>query len=194
MQAGASRYYGAQMGTVVDNVDPRGLHRVKVKIPGIAEPSTDWAFPLTSGGGSRERGGHVAPDVGADVVVWFHQGDPQGACFYACGWWGEPDAEGDQPGGPETPYDAKNAGADAHLIQTMRIGRIIVAVDERPGKEAFRVYDAKGGFSFQVDLEKKQVALEGLAGLLLKSIGQVTIDGLEVVIKGRRVADTSDHV
>lgn len=180
-------------GTVADVQDPRGLHRVRVNIPGIAEP-TDWLFPMTAGGGSAERGGHVVPELGADVCVWFKQGDPQSMGCYACGWWGEPAARPDYPSGPETPVDAKGAGTDAHMVQTMRIGRIVMTVDERPGKEAFKVYDAKGGFSFQVDLETKRVRLEGLTSLTLYSVGQVVLDGLEVVIKGRRVTDTSSPI
>jgi hypothetical protein len=183
--AGLARYYGMLTGTVADNVDPKGLHRVCVLIPGIADPQTDWLFPLTSGGGSPERGGHVVPDIGADVAVWFKQGDPQSMGCYACGWWGEPDA------GAEVPFDAKQAGPSAHLVQTLRIGRIIATVDETPGAESFKLYDALGAFSFQVDLVRKVAHLLGLVGLRLESKGQVDVVGLEVTVKGRRVTDTS---
>lgn len=189
LQDGHACYYGVQMGKVVANEDPKGLHRVQALIPGIAEPSTDWLSPITSGGGSGERGGHVVPDVGAVVCVWFHNGDPNGTGFYACGWWGELDGTG-----AEVPFDAKASGSNAHLVQTLRIGRIIATVDETPGSESFKLYDAQGGFSFSVDLVRKLVRLSGLAGLRLESVGQVEVDGLEVVLKTRRVDDTSSPI
>ena len=40
-------------GSVVDNRDPEGRHRVKIRVPGILEPESDWALPwATIGGGS----------------------------------------------------------------------------------------------------------------------------------------------
>ncbi len=36
--AGEIRHYGMLIGQVVERKDPRGLHRVRVMIPGIAEP------------------------------------------------------------------------------------------------------------------------------------------------------------
>lgn len=185
---GDARYYGLQMGTVIENADPDGLHRVRVRIPGIAEPSTGWAFPLTAGGGSKGRGGHVVPDVGADVALWFHQGDPNGSAFYLAGWWGLPEA------GTEVPGDLATAGEDAHLVQVLKIGRIVFTVDERPGKRALRVEDTEGAGLIEVDLEQKGLLIEGLAGVVIKSLGAVVIDALTVNIKGRDVSTTSDHI
>lgn len=186
---GLPRYYGMLLGFVSDIEDPLGLHRAKVQIPGISEPSTDWLYPATMGGGSAERGGHVMPDVGATTAVWFHMGDPQGQGIYLPCAWSAPE---DKP--IETPYEAKQAGTDAHLVQTMRIGRIVIAVDERPDKESLRIYDAKGGFDFVVDLVKKQVRLLGLVGLRLESKGRIQILGTEITVNDRRVNPTSSPI
>jgi hypothetical protein len=64
------RHYGAMRGTVTDNVDPEGRHRVKVLVHAL-DIETGWAYPLTLGGGSKDRGMHIVPEVGADVAVWF---------------------------------------------------------------------------------------------------------------------------
>lgn len=185
---GRIRHYGMLLGVVTAVDDPEGLHRIKAKIPGIADPETDWLFPITSGGGGPERGGHVAPDIGHDVCIWFHQGDTQAMGVYACGWWGVPDE------GTEMPHGTKQAAKDAHLVQALRVGRIVMMVDEREGQEAFKVYDAKGAFSFQVDLETKRVALEGLTSVLIKSVGQLALEGLEVLINGRRVNSSGSPI
>lgn len=63
--------------TVVENEDPKGLRRVRITIPGLIEPQSPWALPLaTAGGGSKDRGGVIVPEVGATVGVMFAFADP----------------------------------------------------------------------------------------------------------------------
>lgn len=63
--------------SVVNNQDPTGQRRVKVKIPGLIEPESPWALPMGSAGGGTElRGGVIVPEVGATVAVQFAFGDP----------------------------------------------------------------------------------------------------------------------
>ncbi len=186
---GAARYYGMQLGTVVDVADPLGLHRAKVLVPGIADPATDWLYPAIMGGGSAERGAHAVPDVGATVAVFFHMGDPQGQGLYIPCAWSAPDGAA-----IESPYEIKQAGSDAHKIQTLRFGRIIMVIDERDGKEALRIYDAKGGFDFTADLVRKEVRLLGLIGLLLETKGRLRIKATEMTVNERIVRTTSSPI
>ena len=45
-------------------------------VPGILEPHSGWAWPLgTCGGGMRDRGFFAVPEVGAEVAVFFNQGE-----------------------------------------------------------------------------------------------------------------------
>jgi hypothetical protein len=69
-------HIGLYIGVVVKRDDDEKLARVKVRIPGLIEPMSAWAFPLgTVGGGSDARGFYAVPEEGAEVGVLFHQGD-----------------------------------------------------------------------------------------------------------------------
>jgi hypothetical protein len=63
------RILGMHLGYVTHRDDPEGLGRVRVCIPGLIEPHSDWAWPLgTSGGGSKDHGLFAVPELGAEVV------------------------------------------------------------------------------------------------------------------------------
>ena len=75
MDDGEVRYPGLYIGEVVDREDPEGIGRVRVRIPGLVEPASNWAFPLgTVGGGSDRRGFYSVPEKGAEVGVLFTTG------------------------------------------------------------------------------------------------------------------------
>ena len=40
------RYTALYIGEVVDRDDPEGLGRVRLRIPGLVDPASSWAFPL----------------------------------------------------------------------------------------------------------------------------------------------------
>src|SRR5512136_1169857 len=85
------QHLGMYLGHVTDRNDPEGLGRVRVSIPGLIEPESGWAWPLgTSGGGSRDRGFFAVPEVGAEVAIWFNQGDLSEEPFYLSAHWGKP--------------------------------------------------------------------------------------------------------
>lgn len=118
-----TNYVGTYGGVVVDNKDPDGTGRVRVRISGMLEKS-DWALPVTMGGGGPGEGTYHPPPQGADVFVWFLDGNVNSPC-YAGGFWGKdervPGIEGipakDRPMAPawETPrhlisLDGREAG------------------------------------------------------------------------------------
>jgi uncharacterized protein involved in type VI secretion and phage assembly len=186
-------YYAPEHGKVVDNADPEGLHRVRIEIPGLVE-KTAWAYPIgSSGGGSAQRGAGRVPDMGADVIVWFIGGDIERP-IYAPGWWTVPDGE------RGTPTEVKAVPpAEAHQVASIYEGRRLkVWVDERDGKQQLGVQDkddagADGTF-LSIDLESGTITIQaGGAGLILKSLGLVKIEGAQVTIN-ERLVDASDRV
>ena len=95
------RLHGVFMGVVTDRRDPEGLGRVRVTVPGLLEPHSAWARPLgTVGGGSKDQGIFAVPEVGAEVAVFFEQGQID-APLYLCAHCGKPDA------GNEVPEEAR---------------------------------------------------------------------------------------
>lgn len=181
MLAGNVRYFAAYPAVVADDEDPEGLHRVRVTIPGLVDPSA-WAWPITAGGGSAQRGGHVVPAKGADVIVWFLGGDVERP-VYAGGWWGKPDAGDESPADVTAVTDLK----ERRLVQSMQIGRVKITFDERPGKEQFFVEDTVSGDVIQLDLVTMGIRIEATAALILKSAGLVQIEGAQVTINDRPV-------
>lgn len=63
---------GVVTGIVIDNVDPEGMHRVKVNYPvdhGTA-PETYWVRQMSMMAGNK-RGLVILPDIGTEVVIGF---------------------------------------------------------------------------------------------------------------------------
>ncbi len=180
-QQGKARYYGAMTGVVTNNVDPEGRHRVKVFVHAL-DVETGWAYPLTLGGGSKDRGLHVMPAKGADVVVWFEGGDPvHGMALYLCGWWGDASTE-------ETP--AAIAEADApEQVQVLQVGRVQIVIDERPGQQSVRISDEQEPpTSIEWDLEKRGISIDAVSAVTINAKGGIHLRANNITLNGRRVA------
>ncbi len=92
-----TRLLGLYVGFVTKRDDPEQLGRVKVCVPGVLEPESAWAWPLgTAGGGSKNRGLFAVPEAGAEVAVFFNQGDVD-APYYLAAHWGKPGGESEVP-------------------------------------------------------------------------------------------------
>ncbi len=176
------RYTGLYIGQVVDREDPESLGRVRVRIPGLIEPASAWAFPLgTIGGGSDRRGFFAVPEKDAEVGVLFHQGDIDHP-FYLCGHWGKLEA------GTEVPEPVKDLGKeDAPQVRSFETGRFLLVFDDRSGKEALLIKDKKSGDQVEFDGAAMGITIKGTSALLLKADGLVSIEGASVQINGRLV-------
>jgi hypothetical protein len=185
--AGLIRYYSVYHGVVADNKDPEKLHRARVTIPGLLEPS-NWAWPLTAGGGSPQRGGHVAPAEGADVLVWFVGGDIERP-VYAGGWWGKPDA------GTEAPTDVSELSVEeAPKVQSLEFGRLKITVDEREGNRALRIQNKVSGDFVTLDLENHALHIKMTAAVLIEVIGVLNIDAMQINLNERLVLPDSKGI
>jgi uncharacterized protein involved in type VI secretion and phage assembly len=61
---------GVVVGVVLDNRDPDGLHRVKVKYPVEGWVESTWCRMMTPMGGA-DRGLVILPDIGTEVLLGF---------------------------------------------------------------------------------------------------------------------------
>jgi hypothetical protein len=180
-------YPYAYHGVVVDNADPDGRHRVRVRIAGIIDPQSGWCYPLTAGGGSAQRGGHVVPAIGADVVVWMIGGHVD-FMVYMCGWWKTPAKTGTEMG-----TFVKDAGDQAHLVSTYELGNLLVVVDERPGQRQFSISDKTTGMGLVMDLEKQGIVMRGLTSILIKAC-IVRLEGAQLTLNERCVTSTGKAI
>ncbi len=66
--------HSPMVGTVTNNVDLEGLHRVKVQLPSRGDQELDWARLVAPGAG-KDKGLTWLPDVGDEVLVVFEHED-----------------------------------------------------------------------------------------------------------------------
>lgn len=188
-EIGDIRYAFIYEGPIVDNVDPLKLGRVKVRIPGLCEPSTAWALPAgTQNGGTKQRGQKMTPPIGAEVAVYFKGGDPDQPRFMGGHW-----------GTGEMPTDAADpsiAAADVPKVHTHEFERYKITVDERDGSNSFSITDKTSGDTITHDGGSNGPGwyIKGSAAVVIECDGMVVIDAASCVINDRKVTDGSQPI
>jgi len=82
-----NRYVGKYRGTVVDNVDPMRIGRLRALVPDVlGDTPCTYAMPCLPVAGPQ-MGQYVVPPVGAGVWVEFEQGDVNFPIWTGC-WYG----------------------------------------------------------------------------------------------------------
>ena len=182
------KHLGLYTGTVVDRVDPKALGRVRIRVPGLLEPASAWAWPLgTLGGGSAGRGGWFVPELGAEVGVLFNQGDVDHP-YYLAGNWGRPEGASEVP---EPARDAATQAPDVRVIET-KLWRIVL--DDRPESPGLFLLGKATGDEIEFDGLAAAVRVKGTVALVLESTGVVSVTGMQVTIQGRVVRPGSDPI
>ena len=70
------KYFGKYRGTVVDNLDPEKMGRVRLVVPSIlGTTELDWALPCLPFGGLADQGWFSVPEIEAQVWVEFEEGE-----------------------------------------------------------------------------------------------------------------------
>jgi uncharacterized protein involved in type VI secretion and phage assembly len=176
------RYTGLYIGHVVDRADPEQLGRVRVRIPGLVEPASAWAFPLgTVGGGSDRRGFFAVPEAGAEVGVLFHQGDPDHP-YFLCGHWGKPG------GTTEVPAAVRGLSPSATPdVRSFETARFALTFDDRSGHEGLVIHDKLSDDQIELDGVGLGITIKATSALLLQADGLISIEGTTVQINGRLV-------
>lgn len=179
-----ARRHGMYLGVVADRADPEGLGRVRICIPGVAEPYGPWAWPLgTVGGGQRRRGFFAVPEVGAEVAVFFREGDV--ACpHYLSAHWGRVAGESEVPEEAQETLDAR-----VFATETFRI-----VVDETEGRRRIELVDRLTGDRVLIDGEDHTVTIEGTTAVTLRTLGAIAIEGNHITIGGRVVRPVAEPI
>ena len=190
------RYHGIYEGVITDNEDPRKVGRVRARIPGLLEPDGPWMLPMgMPGSGSPQRGFWDVPDVGAEVYVCFLGGDPDKPRFWT-GHWGLPGGVSEVPTQPRDAMEQDGTEA-AWKIKAYETKDWVLVFDER--EDSNRLFlkrkrdtgndeDLTGNaLMLELDAVQGTLAISAPAGISLKSLGIIDIDGLVVNIGGRKV-------
>ena len=180
-----TRLPGMYVGYVTARKDPEGLGRVRVCIPGVLEPESTWAWPLgTSGGGFKDRGFFAVPEEGAEVAVFFNQGDID-APYYLSANWGKPDGES------EVPEEAQKDPPDNRVLATPTFR---IELDESEGARKLKLTNRKTGDHLLFDAEENTITLEGTTAITIKAVGAISLEATTVTIAGRVVRPIADPI
>jgi uncharacterized protein involved in type VI secretion and phage assembly len=180
-----TRLLGLYVGFVTKRDDPEQLGRVKVCVPGVLEPESAWAWPLgTGGGGSKNRGLFAVPEVGAELGVFFNQGDVD-APYYLSGHWGKPAGES------EVPEEARATPPDNRVLATETFR---IELDEANAARKLKLTNRKTGDFLLFDAEENTVTLQATTALTLRATGAIALEGTHITIRGRVVRPIADPI
>jgi hypothetical protein len=126
---------GEVPGVVVDNKDPLKLGRARVRVDGLLEPESPWAFPVGEAGKANE-GSHNPPSIGSTVVVSFLGGNPD-VPIYKHAWRGS--AEG------MTALASASVDDAADRIKSFETDRYLITLAEVSGSEEVLIQDKMSG-------------------------------------------------
>lgn len=80
-----TQFFGKYRGSVVDNMDPENLGRVRVLVPQVLGTTAVWAAPCVAYAGPS-LGLYLMPDIDTGVWVEFEAGDPSYPIWVGCFW------------------------------------------------------------------------------------------------------------
>src|SRR5688572_4923241 len=130
------RFHGKFVGIVEDNADPKGLMRLRIRVPEVFhDEPTGWALPCSPYAGAG-IGLAAVPPVGSLVFVEWPAGDTSRVPIWSGGAW--PDGQG-----------VDDAGPDALVLTTPAGHRIVLR--DAAGSEAIEV-EAKSGAKLVLDV------------------------------------------
>jgi Type VI secretion system/phage-baseplate injector OB domain len=132
-------HFGKFRGEVLNVLDPLGLGRIQVGVPGLLEGSLAWAMPCLPGAGPNV-GIFVIPPVGAKVWVEFERGDLDYP-IWSGGFWGT--GETPAPMGPTQAMTRVWAGDNfrIEILDMPGAGTLAITLTT-PGGEAKLAADA----------------------------------------------------
>jgi uncharacterized protein involved in type VI secretion and phage assembly len=195
------RYYGKYQGQVVDNADPEGRARLRVRVPSILGPDvvTGWAMPCVPYGGATGQGFFFIPEVEAGVWVEFEGGDLSHPVWVGT-FWSKPGGEPEPP----KPNDAEGAEIDPQSPPTRKIIKTLkghtIQLEDADGDEMILVVEATN--KHLLVMNKDGIHLKDGANdheVLLDSSGITVTDGVngnKMVMddSGVKITDKTDNV
>jgi uncharacterized protein involved in type VI secretion and phage assembly len=130
------RFFGKYRATIVDNNDPTGRARVKVRVPAVMGDAETWALPCLPLAGPG-MGAYLIPEVGAGVWVEFEAGDPSYPVWTGC-FWGDDQRPTDNAGTDASPT-LKVIRSKEGLMVTMNDADQVITVSDSDGRNVVTI-------------------------------------------------------
>jgi uncharacterized protein involved in type VI secretion and phage assembly len=175
--SGPARVVGVMVGIVLDNRDPQGLGRVKVKFPSLSDdPVGHWARlgALMAG---KDRGTFFLPEVGDEVLAVFEQGDISRPYVIGALW-----------NGQDAPPDTNANGQNNLRFLKSRSGHL-VRFDDTSGAEKIEIIDKSGNNKVVIDTATNTLTLQSDKDIRIEAAkGKITLNAQKIEINSS--ADT----
>lgn len=190
-------------GTVYSNEDPLGAGRVLVNVPGVWEPHHEDWIPVVGwpGSGHPSRGSAYTMPIDAQVLLLFEQGDTEATPVAI------PGPMGASTGVPDGPPLVKELVEDEGVETALAVEVIweddilrcyVMHEDDEEGNpldRRFVVIDKRSGTHIALNAtdgaqhKSGTITLHATTSIDIKSNGTISIEGAQVAIQGRPVAN-----
>jgi hypothetical protein len=172
-------FHGLYKGTIVDINDPDKAKRVKINIPGLCEPHTNWARKRGGSFSFGENFGNFGGGIiGADVLVQFEAGDINNP------WYEYADV-----GAADIPSEVR--GSHDKFILAFGDIRFLITLNDVGGSIVgkVKIYSATLSDENYIELDglNNILKLNALTQLEINATGLVKINGGLVTIQNRVV-------
>jgi hypothetical protein len=168
---GIGRYYSSYRAIVVNNVDPDGMNRLKVCVPGISGGIVAWAHAKGQHGSIDTGFKYFAPKISDIVWVSFEQGDLTKPLWEYHGW-----------GLKQVPSPLK--GPNTMGIITPEGNTLLIDDDEGSLSVFFN-----GPITLYTD---STVAINAKSDIIITSDSTVNLESPQVNIKGSKLVEIND--
>jgi uncharacterized protein involved in type VI secretion and phage assembly len=132
----------------------------------------------------KDHGFFAVPEEGAEVAVFFNQGDVD-APYYLSAQWGKPNGES------EVPEEAQKDPPDNRVIATPTFR---IELDESKDSRKLKLTNRKTGDHLLFDAEENTITLEGTTAITIRAVGAISLEATTVTIAGRAVRPIPDPI
>lgn len=169
-----------QIGEVVDNKDPKGMGRVKVRLLWMQDPQATPFIRMTlphfglHADNKKTRGFQFVPTVGDQVMVGFEYNDPE-----------RPFVLGALPHGKNSAINTSKPEEEKHI--SVGSGSTLTFIEKPTTKEIHLKVDEKNFVTISVANGTGTVTVQSNKDVVVKATAKITLDAPEIELTGTTI-------